>query len=254
MDEHTNLELVAAVDDVLLQTLSLVRDLSEADAERPTDCPAWTVRDVLAHMVGLEQVLEGAPQPTIDLPPLDHLRNEFDEYMERQVHIRRQLPLAAIADELAGLRPRRLATLRSLAEQGDPVVEGPFGEQPLSRSLPIRVFDLWAHEQDIRRAVDLPVRDDCMAAEISLERALLGWRRAIPKLFDRPATVTVRVTAPSPSDTTIEAHGGGPSATLEGDLGVLTWIFCGRGPVPDGVLTGDDEVVAAVQGRLGLTP
>ena len=108
----SNLELIDAVDDVLLTTLSLVRDLSEDDADLPTECPGWTVRDQLAHMVGLEQVLNGAPQSDIELPPLDHVRNEIDEYMERQVHIRRQLPMAAIAGELAGLRKRRLSSLR----------------------------------------------------------------------------------------------------------------------------------------------
>ena len=245
MDERTNADLVAAVDDVLLQTLSLVRDLGEDDADLPTDCPAWTVRDVLAHMVGLEQVLQGAPQPAAELPPYDHVRNEFDEYMEQHVYIRRLLPLAAIADELAGLRSRRTPTLRSLADRGDPDMPGPFGSaNPMSKSLPIRVFDLWAHEQDIRRAVGLPVRTDCVAAEVSMERALIGWRHAVPKLVGRPATVVVQVTEPHPSETVIVVAGAdddgdaGASALLAGDIGLLTWVFCGRGAPPDGALDG----------------
>ena len=134
--DRSNSELVDAVDDVLLQTLSLARDLTESDADLPTDCPGWTVRDVLAHMVGLEQVLQGAPQPAVELPELDHVVNEFDEYMEQHVHIRRQLPLSAIADELAGLRSRRIPTLRSQAKEGDPVVASPFRDQPMSKAMP----------------------------------------------------------------------------------------------------------------------
>jgi uncharacterized protein (TIGR03083 family) len=255
VEQRTNSELVAAVDDVLLQTLSLVRDLSEDDGLLPTDCPAWNVRDVLAHMVGLEQVLQGAPQPTVELPPSDHVRTEFDEYMEQHVYIRRLLPLAAIADELAGLRSRRTPTLRALAERGDPDVTGPFGTNPMSKSLPIRVFDLWAHEQDIRRAVGVPVRTECVAAEVSMERVLIGWRRAVPGLVGRPATVTIRVTDPQRSETVIAVDGGaGASARLVGDIGLLTWLFCGRGAPPDGTLTGDPEVVDALRGGLGLTP
>ena len=250
--QRTNSELVDAVDDVLLQTLSLARDLSESDADLPTDCPGWTVRDVLAHMVGLEQVLQGAPQPAVELPPLDHVVNEFDEYMEQHVQIRRQLPLSAIADELAGLRSRRIPTLRSLAAQGDPDVPSPFRTQPMSKALPIRVFDLWAHEQDIRRAVGLPPRVDGVAAEISVERALLGWTHAIPKLLDRPATVSIEV-VDGPS-TELEVDGGGPSVEIRGDLATLTAVFCGRGEQPAGVVTGDDELVGALAGRLGLTP
>ena len=57
--ERSNSELFDAIDDVLLTTLSIARDLTEDDADRATECPGWTVRDQLAHMVGLEQVLHG---------------------------------------------------------------------------------------------------------------------------------------------------------------------------------------------------
>lgn len=251
--ERTNSELVDAVDDVLLQTLSLARDLSEDDADRPTDCPGWTVRDVLAHMVGVEQVLQGAPQPEVELPDLDHVTNEFDRYMEQHVHIRRQLPLSAVADELAGLRSRRIPTLRALASQGDPVVSSPFQEAPMSTAMPIRVLDLWAHEQDIRRSVGLPERTDCPAARVAMERALLGWTHVIPKLLDQSATVTIDV-VDADLATTFDVDGGGESVDIRGDLATLTRVFCGRGEQPDGVVTGDDGLVNALAGRLGLTP
>jgi uncharacterized protein (TIGR03083 family) len=247
--------LIDAIDDVLRTTVSLVRDIPERDADLPTGCPAWTVRDQVAHMAGLEQVLGGAPQPGIDLPPLDHVGTDFDAYMERQVHVRRQLPLSAIADELDGLRRRRSSQLRAAAEQGDPPVPGPFGDRPLSQSLPIRVFDLWAHEQDIRRAVGLPVRERCDAAAIALGRAILGWSTGLPKqLADLSADVTIRVTGPERSETTFRIGDGGPAALIEGDLGDLTAAFCGRTTAPDDLVSGDPDVVAALAGRLAMTP
>jgi uncharacterized protein (TIGR03083 family) len=254
VNSRTNTELVAAVNDVLLTTLSICRDLTEADADLPTDCPGWTVRDQLAHMVGLEQVLQGAPQPDIELPPLEHVRNDFGVMMEQQVHIRRQLPLVAICDELDGLRRRRADTLGNLASQGDPDVDGPFGTRRLSQSLPIRVFDLWAHEQDIRRAVDLPVRDDCDAATISLERALLGWSNGLGKQLDGvDVTVVVDVTGPTPRREQFDVGSGGPTVTIRGTLGEITRAFCGRSGVSIEV-DGPADLVTEIQPALGMTP
>lgn len=266
MSGWTTDRMIEALDDVLRNTVSLGRDLAPSDADRETACPGWTVRDQFAHMAGLEQVLSGAPQPDIELPPLDHVRNEFDEYMERQVHVRRQLPLSAIVDEIAGLRPRRIAQLRSAAAEGDPPVAGPFGDRLLSQSLPIRVFDLWTHEQDIRRAVGLPVRQGCDAASISIDRVLSGWTHGLASglaeaLGDVHADITVRVTAPEPSETSIRigqgtgqgTGQGGAGATIEGDVAVLTALFCGRA-VPTDELSGDPALVDALRDRLAFTP
>lgn len=255
MTEPTIAQLLDAFDDILRTTVSLARDIPEADADGPTDCPGWTVRDQLAHMAGLEQVLGGAPQPDIELPPLDHVSTDFDIYMERQIHVRRQLPLSAIADELDGLRRRRSSQLRALAAEGDPEVPGPFGMRKLSATLPIRVFDLWVHEQDIRRAVGLPVRQHGDAATISLGRALLGWTGGFPKALDgRDLDIVVDVTGPDPSTTTISVGAGGPTITVRGDLGTITRLFCGRGPVTDEVTGVDPDLVAAVRDRLAFTP
>lgn len=254
MPEQSIDELIDAVDDVLLTASSLAYDLTEADAELPTECPGWTVRDQLAHMAGLEQVLAGAPQPDVELPTLEHVSTAVDVYMEQQVHVRRQLPLSAIADELAGLRPRRIAELRRLAAIGDVPVKGPFGDRPLSASLPIRVFDLWAHEQDIRRAVGLPVRTDCAAAELALERCLLGWSVGLPKQLDIDVELVISVTDPTASETRIGVDAGRPTATLTGDRGQITRWFCGRSAPGDDDLTGDPAAVAAVRTRLAMTP
>jgi uncharacterized protein (TIGR03083 family) len=254
MSERTLFDLVDAVDDVLLTTLSLARDLTELDADLPTECPGWSVRDQLAHMTGLEQVLGGAPDPDFELPPLDHVSSDVDVYMERHVHVRRQLPLSAIADELAGLRPRRIAALRRLAGEGDPQVAGPFGERPLSVALPVRVFDLWAHEQDIRRAVGLPVRTECVAAEVALERSLLGWSMALPKRLEVDAEIVVNVIGPRPFEQRISLGAGGPSVVLSGDAGQLTRWFCGRRAPMRAELVGDPAIIDVVIGHLALTP
>ena len=170
------------------------------------------------------------------------------------LRFRRQLPLAAITDELAGLRVRRRAALQALASEGDPDLDGPLGTQPMSRSLPFRVLDLWMHEQDIRRAVGLPVRDDCPAAHLSLDMVLKGWSRGLPADVGRPATLTIEVTGATPSTTVVEIDGGGSEVTLTGDLALLTWLFAGRGAAPEGAITGDADTAAAIAAQLARTP
>jgi uncharacterized protein (TIGR03083 family) len=256
MAAPTVTELVDALDDVLRTTLSIARDLSEADGELATDCPGWTVKDHLAHMVSVEQVLAGAPVPDVELPPLAHVVGEFAEFMERLVHVRRALPLSAIADEMAGLTPRRVEQLRALAAEGDPDVPGAFGPRPLSVALPIRVFDLWQHEQDIRRATGLPVRTNGTAAAVALGRTLRAWSTVLPKSVQGvDGQLAVEVTGPKPSTVAIELGAGGPAtATLRGDLGELTWLGCGRGGPTAQTLSGDAAVVEAVRPHLGFTP
>ncbi len=255
MDTLNISALVDAFEDVLRSTLSLVRTIPEHDADLPTDCPGWTVRDQLSHMVGLEQILSGAPPPAVELPPLEHVVSEFDIFVEQAVHVRRGLPLSAIADELAGLLPRRMAQLREQVDQGDPLVSGPFGERPLSASMPIRVLDLWAHEQDIRRAVGLPPRITGAAAEASIARTLSAWAAVIPtKAAGTDGTLVIRVTGAEPSETTVTLGAGGPVATLTGDVGQLTWLGFGRGAPDAAMLDGDPTVIAAVAPHLGFTP
>ncbi len=247
--------LIDAIEEVLTETLALARSLDPADGALPTGCPGWTVQDNLAHMVGLEQVLAGAPEPDIELPDLDHVRDDFGAYMERHVHIRRPLPFVAVVDELAGLLPCRIGALRELAATGDALVTGPFGERPLSVALPIRVFDLWAHEQDIRRAVGQPARAEGPAAAISLERALLGWTRSLSKAdLGIDGELTIEITGPEPSTVVVSLGAGGPTATLRGDLDALTRSFCGRGQPDPNLLSGDPALVAALADHLAMTP
>ncbi|MCP3939599.1 MAG: maleylpyruvate isomerase family mycothiol-dependent enzyme [Actinomycetia bacterium] len=256
MSSLDNTDYIDAVEDVLQRTLELARGLTEDDGRLPTGCPGWSVFDNIAHMVGLEQVLNGAPDPDIDLPPLDHVESDIDIYMEKQVHVRRELPLVSVVDELSGLIPRRIASLREAAAMGDPLLPGPFGGRAMSKSLPVRIFDLWAHEQDIRRAVGLPVRDDCAAAEMSLERSILGWSRAIPAMAEGlDGVVRIECTGPDPSEVTVPiGQGGAELARIRGDLDSLTRTFCGRGDVDPSLLSGDPTLVERLSDNLNLTP
>jgi hypothetical protein len=178
--------------------------------------------------------------------------------MERPVEARRHLPLAAIADELAGLLPRRRAQMHAALDAGDGEVLGPMRTAPLSRVVPTRVFDLWAHEQDIRRAVGLPPRTTGHAAFVSVQRALGGWAGVLPDRVDGvDAVLVIEVEGRTDLRAEVVLGAGGEPTTIAADLGTLTWLACGRGALSaaSGVrIDGDRGVVDAVAPHLGFTP
>ena len=47
-----------------------------------TDCPGWTVKDLLSHLVGIERWLLGHPLVDHDPAPADHVRNPLGERNE----------------------------------------------------------------------------------------------------------------------------------------------------------------------------
>ncbi len=259
MTADTDLELlVTAVEEVFTETLALVRGLDDEQGGLPTDCPGWTVKDNLAHMVGLEQVLAGGPEPDVEVPDLDHVRSDTDRYMETHVQARRALPLSVVADELAGFLPRRLAQLGAQVRAGDVEVPGPFGPRRLSASLPIRLLDLWAHESDIRRAVAVPVRLTGTAPALVARRVLEAWASVLPSRLGGDATLEITVTDPPGHHTTIVVGSGGPLLRLEGDLDLLSRLGFGRGdphgPLASVVTGGADELVATLAPHLAFTP
>lgn len=254
LDLSTHIDSVA---DVFDHTIELARRLSEEQGALATCLPGWTVKDNLAHMVGLEQVLVGSPHPDVDLPPLDHVSSEFDVYMEQQIHVRRGLPLAAIADELAGLAPRRLAQLREQAAQGDPETASVLGgTRPLSAALPIRVFDLWSHEQDIRRAVGEPARMDCEAARTSIERTAGAWAAMLAETVSGDGALRILIDDLDPVVVTFGSGTSHASLTMSGD--VATQLGCGRATyaqLSDEIAcSGDVDLIEAVAPHLAFTP
>ena len=251
---------VHALEEVCRAAVELTRSMSADEAALPTDCPGWSVQDHLAHMVGLETVLAGAPEPDVELPHLDHVTTEIDAYMERHVHARRALSIDNIADELDGLLPRRIDQLQALVAEGDPEMPAPMGTtRALSLGLPMRVFDLWTHEQDMRRALGRPMRLDGLTGPFVAERILTLWTMALPRNEEiPPGRLTVRVTAPTEAEATIELGDGGSTATLVGDLEVTARLLCGRGASDEvlerATVEGDRAWFDTLTPHLVLTP
>jgi uncharacterized protein (TIGR03083 family) len=153
-------------------------------------------------------------------------------------------------------------------------VIGPFGNPTsMDRLLRIRIFDTWAHQQDIRTALELDAGWDTPAAAISQEQIV----RALPYVWARTvgapegATVRIEVTGPSlPRDVAVAAVADGKGADAEPRSDATVWLTaswpdlmrlaCGRVDPTDPelrarvILRGDAALGEALLSALSITP
>ncbi|WP_103501890.1 MULTISPECIES: maleylpyruvate isomerase family mycothiol-dependent enzyme [unclassified Streptomyces] len=168
----------------------LVSPLAEGEWNRRTECPGWSVRDVVSHVIGLETEALGDPRPIHSLPrDLYHVTDETSRYMEVQVDVRRHHTGPEMTGELEYTIIRRCRQLRNDKRAPDHTVNSPvFGQMTLEEFLRRRAFDLWVHEQDIRRALDKPGNLDSAGAEIARDTMI----EALPHVIAKKAAVPPR--------------------------------------------------------------
>jgi uncharacterized protein (TIGR03083 family) len=161
----------------LRSTLDLASGFEDSDWRRPTRCPGWDVHDQVAHLVAVEAQLAGAAVPP-EAPPAGHIRNSVGQYVERGVHARRAISGPQLLTELEQVLPKRLTQLRARPLTAADQLIGVMGKpRPAVTVLRARAFDVWAHEQDIRAAVERPGNLDAPAAEV-------GWQIIVDALGD----------------------------------------------------------------------
>jgi uncharacterized protein (TIGR03083 family) len=272
--------LVDAMRQSWASTLALAESLGPDEWGRPTRCPGWDVHDQVAHIVSLEQLLAGGPLAP-EAPPAAYIRNEFGAHMERGVHALRGTSAAELVEQL-----RLVIDARTAALQADPPVVGAtmlgvMGNQvPVERTLPIRIFDLWAHEQDIRAAVGRPGNEDGPAAQVSRD-AIAGmlpvhWAKsagAVPGQvlvlrvtggleFERTVVVGPDGRAAIVPDGEVSADGdvgdvgAGPTTVIELSWADLAARACGRDGADESpvAVRGDESLGRAVLAALPMSP
>jgi len=250
--------LIDAFEHTMHSTIELGASLSEADWALPTECPGWTVQDVYSHLVGVERLLMGEPEPEHQLPDgLDYLRHDTGRRLEVPVDVRRPLSGTEILAELREIAPDRIQQLRDLAAQGDDpeTMTLLWGPRPLSRLMPTRVFDLWAHEQDVRRATSRPGNLGGPAAEVTREFLV----KVLPFVVDRaelPAYSAVRFDVSGQQQIHQTVGDGVPMVEISTDWETFIRLTCGR--VDPGLArvdsTGNPGHVYRVLAALAVTP
>lgn len=238
-----------------------VLDLEPADWDVATDLPGWSARDILAHLVHLERVLVDGEEegPAGDRVPSD--------YTNAGVDALRGVPVEQLRADLRDLTARRLADLADLPEDGGtPAPRTPAGAQwSWETALRNRAIDMWMHDQDIRRAVDLPGALDAPGAFVTTYSLAFALPYVLGKKVGAPAGTTVRwvVTGPVELDTTIGVGEDGkarptdaaPQATLTMDTETFIVLAGGRrGPDDvEVVVDGDADLARQVLGAMAVT-
>ncbi len=148
---------IEAFEQTARSMIALGGTLGEADWGLPTECPGWSVQDQYSHILGLERWLLGeAPD---DVP-----RTMANTALDVEA-LRDRRPAETLA-ELRGVIERRLAVLASGAHDMAEPIDTPFGKNmPYGDFLGHRAFDVWMHEQDVRRATGRPGNLDGPAAD-----------------------------------------------------------------------------------------
>jgi uncharacterized protein (TIGR03083 family) len=171
MSTNPEQAVVDALADVWSSMQELGADLDEAQWKLPTDCPGWTVQDNLAHILSIESVILGRPQPEIELPQLPHVKNDLGRSNEIWVESFRSLSGAEVLDRFREVAGLRLAELRSLTEADWSAASWtPTGPGTVRDLIPFRVLDSWIHELDMRRAVGRPADMESASARLALDR------------------------------------------------------------------------------------
>ena len=251
--------------------LALGRDCDEADFATATECPGWTVKDLLAHVAGVERWLSPrlAQDPPHDPGDLPHVRNDFARRVEVSVDLRRGVPGPAVVAELAVVLDARCAVLAGAS--ADDVVLGPFGEQRVVDLLAVRTFDVWVHEQDLRRPLHRPGGLESPAAAVAVAYVRAGLGRVVARgaevesgrtvVFDvrGPVSFTDAVQVSSVDGkgrgTVVEANGR-YDVRLTLDTDAFMRRSAGRWPVEDtpAAVDGDAELGRRVLEAMAVTP
>jgi uncharacterized protein (TIGR03083 family) len=158
----------------------------------PTDCPGWTVKHNVAHMIGTERMLRGEQPPPAEIGDAPHVRNDIGTFNEQWVEHYRYHPGSVVLAAFVTVTNLRLEELRALpAEEWDKEGFTPEGPGPYRQFMAIRAFDCWYHEQDIREALDRPGDLEGAVADHAIRRIDRGLPFVVGKKAAAPQGTTV---------------------------------------------------------------
>lgn len=190
------------IDDLVEVWSSVVAACDGVEGEgwdRTTDCPGWTVKDQLSHLIGIERMLLGDPAPPVPVELPAHVKNDFGALNEGWVASRRAVPGPRVLAEFREVTDRRVRDLEAMpAARFDEMGWSPVGEAPYRVMLETRVLDAWAHEQDIRRALERPGGRHGRGEAVVLDRCEATMPFVVGKRVAPPEGTSVRFAVEGP--------------------------------------------------------
>jgi uncharacterized protein (TIGR03083 family) len=241
----------------------LLSSLDDADWQRPTDCPGWSVQDHVSHLIDYESGALGRPRPEHTVEPRDYLKNPMGQGNEIGVDFRRSWAPAEVLEEFREVTAARLDQLEQLADADfAEEMQTPIGPGTVSDMLELRVMDTWTHEQDIRRAVGRPGHVEGPAADQAVQYYLGRMPYVVGKKAGAPDGTTVVFEIPGNVRAVEVVDGRGrqaasvpdsPTAVLRMDPATFGALAAGRAASPDGVeLEGDTDLAERVATNMNV--
>ncbi len=178
--------------DVWRSTAAACEGLSSAQWDTMTDCPGWTVRDQLSHVIGTESALLGRPSPDPAPAGLAHVHNQIGELNEAWVDARRQVPGDKVLAEFEEVTATRVDALEAMTDEELAAdTPSPVGMVPYATFMDVRIMDCWTHEQDIRRALGRPGHLEGPAPRAAIGRLVSSLGYVVGKRVGPPDGTTV---------------------------------------------------------------
>jgi uncharacterized protein (TIGR03083 family) len=258
----TDQELVDQLEAVWASIDELASGLSAAEWDAPTECPGWSVKDNLSHLIGIESMSLGRTAPERDIGDPAHIKNDIGRANEMWVDNLRDRTGPEVLEEFRAVTAERTAGLRALDEAGFSADSWtPAGPGTVRDLIPFRTFDSWVHEQDMRRAVDRPGDLDGPAARAAFERVagrmgyVVGKKVAPPDgtsvVFDLdgPLAAPLAVAVVNGRAQVLDAPPAAATVRLAMSDETFCRLACGR--IDPAAARGDGRVVVTGDAELG---
>ena len=232
----------------------LCSSLTEEQWKRPTALPGWSVQDNLSHLVDYESRALGRPGPDHTPPDLGHARNAIGQSNEVGVDYRRPWTGEQVLAEFREVTAARLVQLRSFTDDdlAQPV-DTPAGPGTVADMLTLRVMDSWAHEQDIRTALQRPGHLEGPAVDQALAYFTGFLPYVVGKRAGAPDGARVVIDVDGHEPIAIEVVDGrarrsdklpdAPDATVRTDVATFTALVVGRLRASEAVLDDHIEII-----------
>ena len=252
----------------------LASDVKDSQWDLATCLPGWSVRDQFAHMIGVERMILGEENPTVDVDvsSYDHVTNEFAAVVELWVESMRSWTPEELRDRWKDVSSARSAVLESQSQADfDELTFTPAGQDTTGRFMRIRHFDLFLHENDMRDALGLDLREDASQLGFALEEPFATIGYVAGKLAGLPdgTSFEIELTGAAPGTHYVELAGGRaksvdslaglPTFAVLVDSHLYLRLSAGRldgGPLIGDLIevSGDTEPARQFVENLGYTP
>lgn len=162
--------------------------------ERRTSCPGWTVRDVLSHLVGFEQMLGGEPVPIHRGAWPNYVKNPIGEMNEAFVAALRHESGPEVLERFRHVTRDSVHRARNWSEaQWEEVGWSPEGERPRHRFMETRILDGWIHLHDIRDALLEPADEHGAGEDVVVNRFEAALPYVVGKKMSAPDGTVLRL-------------------------------------------------------------